>query len=445
MGRDECDGWVRTLDGQRVLCTGTTRVGVEHWKRPDLQDAIRAVGGRPISGTRNALVTLLVQGDLTAARVTDPVGVRSKNAVYVDEQRRRGNHICIVDDAGITSLLLGDEPARCLRSQVTGPGRVELSAPQDEPDGAEVVTVVHDDDFAFMLTSNPDRWDWAEHDQDDAIATTARGETYETDWSTGPRTKLIDLGERAFLLRQGQQGRGLVASGRFQTAVYQAEHWNGSGELGNYADVAWDTVLAPADALPTEELQAALPEQDWAPQSSGTQVRAPVLPRLEELWRDHLAALGRTPARWTSKPVQPGMPIPRGGGQGRRLDQLLKDELEDEGQLRLVGHFEDGDWTVTDTHIGNPYDAIATKEGRTLYLEAKGTTTTGLTVMVSRREVEHAREHPGDCVLGVVWGIEVQDGHIVPGSGRLRIIDPWLPADQDLKVRGYDYRLPAED
>lgn len=368
--------------------------------------------------------------------------MRSQNAVYVDKQRRQGNHVCIVDDAGITSLLLRDEPARCLRSRIIATDRVDLSAPSDEPVAAEVVLPALD--LAFILTSNPDHWDWADYDQDDAIAVTRRGETYETDWSTGPRTKLIDLSERAFLLRQGRRGRGIVASGRFVSPVYQAEHWDGSGAVGNYADVAWDTVLDPEDALPTTELQSALPEQDWAPQSSGTQVRPSVLPPLEKLWREHLDALGRTPASRKGAGRRPGGPATKRGGQGRQLDQALKDELEDEGQRRLTKSFEDNGWTVEDTRVGNPYDAVATKGSRERYLEAKGTTTAGTTVMVSRREVEHAREHPGDCVLGVVSCIEVRDGHIVPGSGKLRIIEPWMPAEDELRVRNYDYRVPPE-
>lgn len=48
--------------------------------------------------------------------VTDPVNVRSQNLVYVDGQRRAGNHNCIVDDLGISALLEG-RPASCLRTE----------------------------------------------------------------------------------------------------------------------------------------------------------------------------------------------------------------------------------------------------------------------------------------------------------------------------------------
>lgn len=126
-GRRDCDGHVTTLLNQRVLCTGKSYVNGEWLKRPDLHRAIGREGGRIVEGTRNAAITLLVMGDLPAL-VTDPVNHRSQNLVYVEEQRAKGNHVCIVDDRGLSSLLRGDV-APCLRSRAVGSGVVELSLP----------------------------------------------------------------------------------------------------------------------------------------------------------------------------------------------------------------------------------------------------------------------------------------------------------------------------
>lgn len=92
-----------------------------------LHAEIAGCGGRIVSGTRNSRITLLVLGDLPAA-VTDPVNHRSQNLVYAEEQRVRGNHVCIVDDNGISALLRG-ESAQCLRSRVMSSGEIELSLP----------------------------------------------------------------------------------------------------------------------------------------------------------------------------------------------------------------------------------------------------------------------------------------------------------------------------
>lgn len=70
-------------------------------------------------------MTLLVYGDLRGQWITDPVNVRSKKAVYADEQRRKGNHICIVDNQGLAALLQGSS-APCLESRPLGGQSVEL-------------------------------------------------------------------------------------------------------------------------------------------------------------------------------------------------------------------------------------------------------------------------------------------------------------------------------
>lgn len=126
-GRPACDGRVSSLTGQRLLCTGKTYIGGVWLKRLELHEAIRGEGGQPIEGTRNADITVLVVGDLPDS-VTDPVHHRSQNLVYAEEQRTKGNHVCIVDDNGITALLNGRE-APCLRSRVVSSGVVELSLP----------------------------------------------------------------------------------------------------------------------------------------------------------------------------------------------------------------------------------------------------------------------------------------------------------------------------
>jgi hypothetical protein len=125
--RPDCQGLVPSLRDQRVLCTGTTLVDGERTHRKVLHAAIREHGAQVVSGTRNSSITLLVVGDLPAG-VTDPVNHRSQNLVYVEEQREQGNHVCIVDDNGISVLLRGDE-ARCLRSRAVGSGEIELSLP----------------------------------------------------------------------------------------------------------------------------------------------------------------------------------------------------------------------------------------------------------------------------------------------------------------------------
>ncbi|MGB2851510.1 MAG: hypothetical protein WBC01_07570 [Solirubrobacterales bacterium] len=84
--------------------------------------------GGSIAPERSKSVTLLVHADSGGQRVTDPVNVRFKKAVYVDEQRAKGNHICIIDSFGLGALL-GGGAAPCLASRRSGQA-VELRDPQ---------------------------------------------------------------------------------------------------------------------------------------------------------------------------------------------------------------------------------------------------------------------------------------------------------------------------
>ena len=132
---------------------------------------------------------------------------------------------------------------------------------------------------------------------------------------------------------------------------------------------------------------------------------------------------------------------PAGRGQGRQLDARLRKIIEDAAQDRLMQHFLDDDWVVTDTHLNRPYDAVAVKNGKTLYLEAKGTQSRGESVIVTRNEVEHARSHPGECVVGVWSGIRIVDGEVDPNCGGFRLLD-FDPDAGQLKPRDYDWWLP---
>jgi hypothetical protein len=294
---------------------------------------------------------------------------------------------------------------------------------------------------AFLLTNNPSRWEFFVDDLAEWIESTANGHLVEGRWSTGNTTKKIAPGDRAFLIRQGVKRRGIFASGHFITDVFQAAHWDGTDRAANYADVHWDTVLDPDDALPIEILFSELPEGEWEPNASGTQIKPEVVDRLEKLWTKHIAAV-----RGVAAPRQ--LPPPSGKlsaeGQGRRLDAKLRRQLEDLAQRRLTARYEADGWDVEDLRVGNPFDARATKDDEVLYLEAKGTVTDGERVIVTRGEVKWARDHPGECVIGILSGITLKaDGTVDEDSGILRLYE-WSPADDDLVPIEYDFYPPAE-
>lgn len=182
------------------------------------------------------------------------------------------------------------------------------------------------DPEAFLLTNNPKKWDIDTDLLAEWIDATADGHPVEGRWSTGATKKKIVPGDRAFLLRQDVADRGIFASGTFTSSVFQAEHWDGSGRIANYADVLWDTVLDPEEPLPVTELLEQLPDGQWEPQASGTQINPTVVSELEELWAAHVASVRGSPVS----------ALPSAGsvseGQGRRLDAKLRKQIEDLAQ-----------------------------------------------------------------------------------------------------------------
>src|SRR5215207_2249087 len=106
-------------------------------------------------------------------------------------------------------------------------------------------------------------------------------------WSCG-NTRRIEAGDRVFLLRQGAEPRGIVASGTVIEPPYEEVHWNeDASKPALYVDVKLDALLDPdlGDILPRELLEESpLSEMHWNARSSGTTIPAHVASALEEVW-----------------------------------------------------------------------------------------------------------------------------------------------------------------
>lgn len=138
----------------------------------------------------------------------------------------------------------------------------------------------------FLLTWNPHKWHWPEDDLGASIAAVQRTGRSAGRWSCG-NTKRILSGDRVFLLRQGAEPRGLVASGWATSEPYADRHWEDGGPLGRstqYIDVDWDW-LAKTPIISRAQLDA--PEfagVNWNTQTSGISVAAEVAHVLEREW-----------------------------------------------------------------------------------------------------------------------------------------------------------------
>jgi 5-methylcytosine-specific restriction protein A len=146
----------------------------------------------------------------------------------------------------------------------------------------------------FILTWNPDNWHWT--DLAAASEQTERGTAYHTRWSTG-NTRRIQPGDRLFLLKQGQQPRGVIAAGWATSDVYSAPHWNPQraeqGEEALRVDVDFARILDPQrfQPLATDTLSGRLASVHWAMPASGFELPADAAQQLETAWEEHVEAV----------------------------------------------------------------------------------------------------------------------------------------------------------
>ncbi|MFI5894674.1 hypothetical protein ACIA5D_31690 [Actinoplanes sp. NPDC051513] len=144
---------------------------------------------------------------------------------------------------------------------------------------------------SFLLTWNPDVARWSDAEFDGVAERSAAGHTLMSRWGVGIRKSGIAVGDFAYLVRQ-RRDRGIVASGRFESEIYEDVRWDGSGRITTFAEVRFDVILPLADRLPVELLKHRLSTISWDHlQGSGVMVPRGTDSALEALWRAHATGI----------------------------------------------------------------------------------------------------------------------------------------------------------
>ena len=141
----------------------------------------------------------------------------------------------------------------------------------------------------FLLTWNGAKWRWNERAE--TADRVHMGQRVTDRWNCS-RTTSISVGDRVFILKQGAEPRGIMASGWVNTAVFQDLHWEESkaaqGVFSNYILFEYDALLDPyrEAILERDYLKHApgLSRFHWDTRSSGNRIGTAVLQRLEEVW-----------------------------------------------------------------------------------------------------------------------------------------------------------------
>ncbi|MDW8395005.1 MAG: HNH endonuclease [Anaerolineae bacterium] len=152
----------------------------------------------------------------------------------------------------------------------------------------------------YLLTWNPTRYghDW--QSIEDCIQEIEKHGYYKDDWSCGV-TKRIVPGDRVFLLKQGAEPRGIIASGWATSKVRQKPHWDlrarAEGRKALYVDVEFDVILNPAKRIfPRSRLDHGIyARMHWDVQASGRMIPDEIAEQLERDWAEFVGRPIYTP------------------------------------------------------------------------------------------------------------------------------------------------------
>lgn len=114
---------------------------------------------------------------------------------------------------------------------------------------------------------------------------------------------------------------------------------------------------------------------------------------------------------------------------------------------RAAEHFEGEGWTVEDISGTESYDLRCVRGDEEMHVEVKGTTTGGSSVILTKNEVEHAREQHPDTALFVVSDVEVvsEDDPVEVSGGEVTLVQPWEPGEEELEATEYRYEISDND
>lgn len=132
-------------------------------------------------------------------------------------------------------------------------------------------------------------------------------------------------------------------------------------------------------------------------------------------------------------------------GQGYLADPEARARIEAHAMTRAADHFRRLGFAIEDHHSTHPYDLRCRHGEEIVYVEVKGTQTSGASVFLTRNEVDFARAHRDRMALFVTHSIQLtrDGGGIVAANGTDRVLWPWDVTTGGLTPITYSYELDA--
>jgi hypothetical protein len=132
-------------------------------------------------------------------------------------------------------------------------------------------------------------------------------------------------------------------------------------------------------------------------------------------------------------------------GQGYGLSAPERRAVEHHAMDIVRSKYQDDGWVVLDVYATKSYDFKATKGEEELHIEVKGTTGGLDAVLLTKNEVNWAREHPANSVLAVVYRITLDRQQAPPAAtrGTLHVVRPWSIDESALEALAFRYTIPT--
>lgn len=142
----------------------------------------------------------------------------------------------------------------------------------------------------YLFAWNPRLWPWPELPR--LRRRVARRGFVDVEWSSG-RTRRIEPGSRAFMIRLGVPPKGVIGEGVTFSAPRPGIHWRAEkaalGRQTNYLDLRLGTLLE-APIITFEDLaRPPFSRYRWGIRQSGAFLPESLADALEDLWEERLA------------------------------------------------------------------------------------------------------------------------------------------------------------
>ena len=287
----------------------------------------------------------------------------------------------------------------------------------------------------FLLTWNPKRgFPWNEREE--VVRRTSTGVAVPDRWSVGARTSGFSVGDTVYLLRLGDDPRGVVASGTITDPEVRREpHWNGQlGKMANYVDLNWQSAVDDSEILSIRVLEEELPDVHWHPEGGGVLLKQRDAIRLATLWQER-------PSHGNTDPTDRR----QAREAGYIADSAVRTAIEKHAERMCADHYEALGYNVDFVGAFRPYDMhlVHRTTGEERHVEVKGSSRSAATVELTSGEVDHARTHqPTDLfvVADIEWRLEGPRVEVSGGVAKKYV--GWIPASADLTPVRFRCRVP---